>query len=427
MSVAGEHRPLVTERSARRRLLLLTATRWFPVGLLMGLTVLLPLERGIPLAQVGVLMSIQGFVVLALELPTGGLADAIGRRPLLLAAGSIAVVSTVVFILADSFWWFALAILLQGVFRALDSGPLESWYVDIAVHEDPAAKVDGVLSRAGTVLGLAIAGGALVGGLVVAWHPFAGWTALGPPFVLAAAVMTLHLALTWAFVREAPRHDGGALRAALRQTPAVVTGGVRLVGRSRVLLGLVLVELFWAVAMIAFESLTPVRLGEMLGSEAAAGAVFGPASAAAWALFAAGSAGAPLLRRAFGLVGGAIAARILNGGFVVLMGLLAGPVGLLVGYGAAYLSHGLAGPLHSTLLHAQGDRTNRTMILSINSLVSGGAYSLGLLVLMPLAEAFGTPTAFVVAGSFSVLGALCYLPALRASRRAPALAGATRS
>lgn len=416
--------PLVPERSARRRLLLLTATRWLPVGFLMGLTVLLPLERGIPLAQVGVLMSIQGFVVLALELPTGGLADSIGRRPLLLVAGSIAVASTVLFVLADSFWWFAVAILLQGVFRSLDSGPLESWYVDIAVHEDPDAAVDGVLSKAGTVLGLAIAGGALVGGLVVAWHPFPGWTALGPPFVLAAAVMVLHLVLTAVLVREAPRHDGGALRTAVRETPAVIAGGVRLVTRSRVLLGLVLVEVFWAVAMIAFESLTPVRLGTLLGSEAAAGAVFGPASAAAWALFAAGSAGAPLLRRMFGLVGGAIAARILNGAFVVMMGLLAGPVGLLIGYGAAYLSHGLAGPLHSALLHAQGTSANRTMILSLNSLVSGGAYSLGLLVLMPLADRFGTPVAFVVAGSFSVLGALCYLPALRAARlsRAPDLA-----
>ena len=34
-------------RQAERRLVLLTATRWMPVGLVLGLTVLLPLERGL--------------------------------------------------------------------------------------------------------------------------------------------------------------------------------------------------------------------------------------------------------------------------------------------------------------------------------------------------------------------------------------------
>lgn len=67
--------------AAKRRLLLLTATRWLPVGLTFGLTTLLPLERGLGLAEVIAMLSVQGFVVLALELPTGGLADAVGRRP----------------------------------------------------------------------------------------------------------------------------------------------------------------------------------------------------------------------------------------------------------------------------------------------------------------------------------------------------------
>ena len=39
--------------------------------------------------------------------------------------------------------------------------------------------------------------------------------------------------------------------------------------------------------MIAFETLHPMRLGGLVGGEERAGAIFGPAAAAAWGLFAA--------------------------------------------------------------------------------------------------------------------------------------------
>ena len=51
------------------------------------------------------------------------------------------VVGSVVMILADSFVTFALAAALQGVFRALDSGPMEAWYVDTVHVTEPGADV----------------------------------------------------------------------------------------------------------------------------------------------------------------------------------------------------------------------------------------------------------------------------------------------
>ena len=92
----------VTAAAAQRTLLLLTATRWFPVGLIIGLVTLLMLERGLSISQVAIAIATQGIVMLALELPTGGLADALGRRPVLIAAGVIAIVAAVVFVLAPS-------------------------------------------------------------------------------------------------------------------------------------------------------------------------------------------------------------------------------------------------------------------------------------------------------------------------------------
>src|SRR4051812_49517099 len=69
-----------------RRFVFLTALRWFPVGLYIPVAVLLMQARGLDLATVGGLYAIYGIVTVALELPTGGLADVVGRRLVLVVA-----------------------------------------------------------------------------------------------------------------------------------------------------------------------------------------------------------------------------------------------------------------------------------------------------------------------------------------------------
>ena len=271
----------LTAGQARHRLLLLSATRWLPVGLAFGLTTLLPLQRGLDLASVATILSAQGFVVLALELPTGGLADTLGRRPLLVLAAALAVVAGVVMLLASGFWAFLAAYVVQGVFRALDSGPLEAWYVDAAQADDPGVAVEQALSRAATVLGFAIAGGAAISGLLVVWHPFGPTSALVLPLGVATVLYAVHALLTAVLLREPPRGSAGTRsRRPVRGLASAVTDGVRLLGRAPVLRSLVLIEVFWSVGMIGFETFTPVRLAELVGGETRAGALFGPAAAA---------------------------------------------------------------------------------------------------------------------------------------------------
>ncbi|MBS1906356.1 MAG: hypothetical protein JST33_07250 [Actinobacteria bacterium] len=96
--------------------------------------------------------------------------------------------------------------------------------------------------------------------------------------------------------------------------------------------------------------------------------------------------------------------------------------GLLIGHGLTYLAQGAAGPMHSALLHREADRKTRATVLSLNSMVSGGAYSIGLLPPTVFAGATSAANATVVAGAFSILGAACYLPALRQERRQAAAA-----
>ncbi len=356
--------------------------------------------------------------MLALELPSGSLADSLGRRPVMLLAAVAAITATVLFVTASSFWGFALALLVQGVFRALDSGPLEAWFVDSLGTDAEPTRVARSLGRGSTVLGTAIALGSAAGGLLVWWAPVPGLDPLVLPFLVALAIEVMHLVLLVVLVHEPraprPRRRRGAGaedRSRARTSPwAALTAAIRLVAHDRVLRCLVLVEVAWALAMIGFETLTPIRLAELTSTVDAA-AVFGPASAVAWGVFAAGSALCAFLVPRVGVVRVAIAARILNGVFVATMGLLAGVVGLLVGYCLAYLAHGAAGPAHNALLHQRAEARTRATVLSVNSLVAVGSTSLLLLVVLPLAEGIGTTPVLIAVGLISTLGALLYLPA----------------
>ncbi|MGC4869715.1 MFS transporter [Micromonospora sp. DT53] len=409
----------LTVRQVRRRYLTLYGLRWLPTGLMIPVMILLMQERGLSLPQIGLVFTAQGLLVLALELPTGGLADALGRRPVLLVAGVLSLVSLTLFAVANSFWVFFLVYAVQGIYRALDSGPLESWYVDATLAADSEAEYERGLGHAGAVSGGAIGAGALLSGGLVALGSIGPVSALTVP-VLAAIVAQAGalVALVVLLVEERPATGVAALRASVVQAPRMVSQAFGLLRRSRVLLALVSVELFWGFGMITFESLLPVRLAEVIGNPERAAALLGPASSAAWLASAAGAALTPLLLRWFGAAPGAALLRVLQGVTVVGMGLFAGPVGVLVAYLACYAVHGASNPLHSGLLHRQVDGPYRTSVLSLNSMMAQPAAALGGVVLTALAAATSVSTAMVVGAVVLAVAAPLYLPAWLAGRRA---------
>ena len=409
--------------AARRTLLFLTLTRWFPVGLVIGIFTLWFLEGGLTVAEALLAFSLQGIVVLALELPTSGFADAFGRRPVLVAAAVANVVSSVVLVVADSFVGFAVAAALQGVFRALDSGPLEAWYVDTVHVTEPGADVDRALAAQGTVLGAAIALGAVVSGGLIAWAPLSTGSALLLPMLVWVGLNVLHLGAVAGLLRE-PRtnlDETGARRAAqsVREAPVVIASGLRLLRRNPVLRGLVLVEVFWSTGMVVYESFQPIRLAELVGGEEPAGALMGPVAAVGWGVFACGAAAAGFASRRIGVTRTAIAARVLNGAGAVVMGLVAGPVALVAAYLFTYGLHGANGPMHASLLHREAESRNRATVLSMNSMAAFAAFSAAAPLLGFIAVRTSTQVAMVSAAAFSIVGALLYLPALRAERARP--------
>jgi MFS transporter, DHA1 family, tetracycline resistance protein len=406
--------------NVHRRYLVLLALRWLPVGLTIPIGVLLALDRGLTLAETGLAFSLQGFVVLALELPTGGLSDSWGRRPTLLVAEAVSVVSISVVVVADSFAEFAVFAMLQGVYRALDSGPLESWYVDARLAADPAAKLERGLSAGGTVIGIAIGAGALTTGGLVAWVAVPGVPTLVLPVLAALAVHVVGLVAIGLLVRELP-HPAGRRRllASVREVPRVITDGVRVVRGSRVLKALLLVEVCWGFGMVTFETLMPVRLAEEVGGTERAAAITGPASSVAWLASAAGAALIPLVTARLGVAVTAGLLRILHGATVVCMGLLAGPAGVLIGYLASYVVHGASNPLHMTLVHREVDGSHRSTVMSMNSMMGQPAGSLGLIALTAIATGTSVSTAIVIGAVVLALAAPLYLPAAKAERRRP--------
>lgn len=405
---------------AQRAFLLLTFTRWFPVGLTVATLVLYQLDRGLSVSQALTVSAIGGGVVLILELPTSSFSDGFGRRAVYLAAAMVNVAAACMYLAADTFWMFALGACLMGTFRALDSGPLEAWYVDTVHLSDPKAEVDDALARQGVVLGTAVASGALVSGGLVWWHPITTMSALTLPILVFTVLNVFHLISVLILMREPARPAGavGARRAveSVRQAPGVVREGLVLMRGNRILQGLILVEVFWSVAMVVFEQFQPIRLSELLGGEARAGIWMGPVAASGWAVFAIGAGLAGVTSRRIGVARTAILARLFNSLGAVTMGLMAGPGALVVAYLATYAMHGAAGPMHGALLHRQASAHNRATLLSMNSMTASASFALTAPLVGLMAVSTSNQAAMVTAGVVSLAGAICYFPALRDER-----------
>jgi MFS family permease len=397
----------------------LTALRWLPTGVLVPVVVVLMQERGLTLAQVGAVAAVQGVVVLLLELPTGGLADAFGRRPVLVAASMLDVASLALLAVAGTPGTFMLAWAVQGVYRALESGPLDAWYVDASQALDPAADIEAGMGRAGTAAGLAIAAGALASAGLTSWWPSDGPRPLVVPVLAALALRAVDivaLARLMGEPRRQARRGAGALRAGVADVRRLVRRTVGLVVRSRALSSLAAVELSWGAGLAAVELFSAPRLVELTGDATAGVAAFALAAAAAWAM---SGLGAALTGRVTALPGGSparvgAALRVVQGGMVAVIALVGGPVAMVAGYLGFYLVHGMANAVHYGMVHRLVGPDERTTVLSAHSLAArAGGIATGL-GLGPVAAGAGITWAMLAASVVLAAAAPLYLTAGRA-------------
>ena len=407
-----------TIRSATRRLVALTVLRWLPVGLTTPITVLLAQSRGLSLAEIGVLFTVHGAVVVVLELPTGGLADVLGRRPVVVAGAALYLLSCLVFATATSFPAFLAAILLLGLGRTLDSGPVEAWYVDTVHRIDPAADVAPGLARHSAADGGSLAVGAVIGGLLPGLFGGLSGDALAVPYLAAGLLELLFVAAVLRLLTEDRPPREGSVRAALvagaRAVPSTVTGAVRLSVTDRAMRLVLLLTAAGGVALVACELLGPVRFSELAGGPDDGAAVYGLVLAGSFAVAAAGAAATPALRR---LLRGStrLACALLTALGAGGMAVLAGPDVLViaaVGFAAYYLAHGSTWPLLSAVLHSRVTTDVRATAISAMSLAMALGGVAGNLVIPALAVAVGPDAAFGAVAALVLVsaGACLWLP-----------------
>lgn len=398
----------------RRRFVMLTALRWFPTGVVVPVLVLLMLERGLDLATVGLLGAVYSVVTLTLELPTGGLADVIGRRPVLVISSVMTLAALLLLATGTTALALGIAYAVFGAARALDSGPLQAWYVDAVHAADPDEDLTRGLSSAGVAESLGLGIGALVGGGVVALSPFPAQSAtviaLSTPFLLAAAFGAVQLVMVVLWVTEPPRERRATARDVVADVPATIARGVGLVARRGILRRIMLFTLGLGVALAAIELLAPTAFAELLGGESQAAAPYALLVTLGFAGSAAGSALAPLVGRLVRRASrGVVIASVLS---AVALAAIAVPV---LGVAAAafvafYVFLGIGGPLVENLTHRSVTSSERATILSVSSMAlqAGGVVaSLGIGALTgatSLAWGFAAAAAVLVIGTIALVG-----------------------
>jgi predicted MFS family arabinose efflux permease len=394
----------------RRHYLILSALRWFPVGLVLPVMVLLFRTRGLDLAEISILVSFYGITTALCELPTGGLADVIGRRPVLMAAAVLFVAHSVLHGLGQSLPVLALGSVIGGLARALDSGPLQAWFVD-AVHAiDPNADLKPGLARGIGVEAAALGVGALAGGALASLAPLptrgAAVLSLSVPFLVSAFVWLSSIAAIARWVREPARDQRPRLREVFGRVPTTVRVGVGFAARPGAVRRMTALSGCLGVTLVGAELMSPVSFAQLLGGEDAAAGPYSVLVMLAFFGTSAGSFAAPatarLLRspaRGLGIATIVAAPAVLG---------IAAPAfaTAAISYVAVYVLLGVGGPLHSDITHRSVPSEQRATVLSVQSLILQLSGVVAALVLGRLAENVSFAAAFGLVAVVLVLGAL---------------------
>ncbi|SEM86235.1 MFS transporter [Nonomuraea pusilla] len=420
----------MTARSALRRYLLVSFLTWLPLGLMMAVMVLLMTQRGLSLAQVGLCVTLFSAVTLCLELPTGGLADVAGRRTVLAVSAGFLAAALALMSVAQTVWAFAGVAVLKGVARALSTGPATSWYVDtLHAIEGPDADLKPGLARGGAMESASLCVGVLVGGVLPLVAPGGPVPPLAfSPALGAVAAVALLVVTVFALPEPGGRRPAGARRGVvaglLRDVPATVTAGLRLVGGRPALRRLMLASAASGVVLCVIELLTPGRLAELAGTAEEGSLAYSVVAALGFAGSAAGSALAPRVARLAAPAAAASARGSVRGavvGVVVAassLGALAATAGLggaagLAGAGIAYvvlfMGLAVAAVLCQEMTHRAVTAAQRTTVTSTSSLALQSGAIAANLGFGALATQAGTAVAWGAAAVLALASALLFV------------------
>ena len=169
------------------------------MSLIWGIDTLFKLRAGLDILEVMLTNAAFTLGMMIFEIPTGVVADTLGRRVSLLLCLVTLFVTTLAYAaiprLGLGFGAFAAVSVLLGLGYTFYTGAVEAWLVDALKASGHAGPLEAVFARGQTVFGLAMLAGTVGGGLL-------GQVDLALPYVVRAAVVIPLFVLVWRSMRD---------------------------------------------------------------------------------------------------------------------------------------------------------------------------------------------------------------------------------
>jgi MFS family permease len=349
------------------------------------------------------------------EVPTGIVADTIGRRVSYLLGTVTLTLSTFLYVflwqIEAPLWEWAIASMLLGLGFTFFSGAVEAWLVDALTATGFTGEMETVFGHGQIVTGAAMLTGSVTGGFV------ARQTSLGVPFVLRGLILIVMFGVAFRLMHDVgfTPEKGGRPLTEMRK---IASNSIEYGWRVPAVKWLMVESLFTGgVGIYAFYALQPYLL-ELYGDPHAY-QIAGLVAAIVAGAQIAGGVAAPRIRRLFHRRTSALIATA--GLSVVALGLIGivqsfwAVIGLIVVWGLLFAA---TMPIRQTYLNGLIPSRQRATILSFDSMMgsTGGVWTQPLLG--RAADVWGYAPSYLIGAGISTLA----LPCLALSRRQNAAA-----
>jgi MFS family permease len=399
-----------TPASIQRIYLVLLLVNTLAASLIWGINTIFLLDAGLSNLEAFAANAFFTAGMVIFEVPTGVVADTLGRRVSYLLGTVTLIVSTLGYVLLweihGPFWAWSLASMLLGLGFTFFSGATEAWLVDALRATGYDGTLEAVFGKGQIVTGAAMLTGSVAGGFI------AQATNLAVPFVVRAVVLGVAFVLAFTLMRDvgfAARRSAGLTREVRRIASESIDHG----WRQPAVKWIMLAAPFTAgVNVYAFYALQPYLL-ELSGHPQAYG-IAGLAAAVVAGAQIAGGVAAPRIRNLFRhRTSALLAATAVTSLILALLGLLDRfwiVLGLTVLWGLLFAA---ASPIRQAYLNGMIPSRQRATILSFDSMVGSGGGVVIQPVLGRAADAWGYATSYVLGSAISALA----LPFILLSRR----------
>ena len=385
------------------------------MGLTVAVVALALTDRGMDLFQISLLFGVYALTTMAMELPFGGLADNIGRKPVFLAAVVASLISVALFLSSSNFGVLALSFACIGFGRALRSGTLDAWFVETFKAAAPNVDIQPALAKAQWANAMGLAVGAILGGLL----PDAlgtvglrhGISIYDVSYAASFVVMVGVLVYTILAISEDPRpRNPRALGQGFARTPSVIAEAGILALRHPTLSLLLAALALYLMATNPVEVIWPTHAKPMLDTDFANTAI-GAVTAGYFFAIAVGASLSPHLGRMFGRRHAVTLAMIFACLAVcqVALAMQGGIAGFVIVFALYSILLGASETPASSILHRCVEDRQRSTMLSLRSLIQQLGAAIGLVVAGAIAEVYSTPTAWMVGAVFLVMAMMLTL------------------